>query len=449
MKDKELEKLREKINEVDDQIFDLLTERGNVVSEIGKHKDAKKTVVDLDREQTILNRLLKKTSGEYSKDTIIRIWRELFQASSKLQTKNISPIQTKRSIENIKIYTGGKSSVPGKNNIIKLSSNESSLGPSPNIAKKINYNEIESRMHRYPEIDGASLREKIATLHSIDQNRIVLGCGSDEILLFAALAFCQDGDEIIQAEHGFEMYPIITKIVGATSKFAKEDKDYKVNINSICDKITESTKLIYLANPNNPTGSYLNRNEIVKLLKKIPKNIILVLDGAYAEYVLEEDFDKGFSLAEEFENIIITRTFSKSYGLAGLRIGWCYSSSIVSLILNQVKGPFNTSLFSQELAIAALKDQEHISRVVKNNIEVKNWFEKELEKLNIKTLYSVTNFSFLEITENKANIIAKHLMNDGIVVRQLNSYNLPHCLRITIGTKEEMKTTINSFKKIL
>ena len=166
-------------------------------------------------------------------------------------------------------------------------------------------------------------------------------------------------------------------------------------------------------------------------------------------YFITDTFDKGFSLAEEFENIIITRTFSKSYGLAGLRIGWCYSSSIVSLILNQVKGPFNTSLFSQEVAIAALKDQEHILSVAKNNIEVKNWFEKELEKINIKTLLSLANFSFLEITENKANIIAKHLMNDGIVVRQLNSYNLPHCLRITIGTKEEMKTTINSFKKIL
>ena len=225
-------------------------------------------------------------------------------------------------------------------------------------------------MHRYPEISGLTLREEIAKLNNIDSHRIVLGCGSDETLLFAALSFCKDGDEIIQAEHGFEMYPIIAKIVGATSKYAKEDSQYQVSAQSICDQVTEATKLIYLANPNNPTGTYLKRSEIVKLMQSLPKQVVLVLDGAYTEYVLEKDFDKGFSLTEEFENIILTRTFSKSYGLAGLRIGWCYASSYVASILNKVKGPFNTTFISQEIAIAALKDQNHINRVANINFEV-------------------------------------------------------------------------------
>jgi len=449
MTDNKLEKLRKNINDVDDRILDLLAQRAAIVSDIGKHKDINKTVVDLDREQTILNRLLHKTSGEYPKDTIIRIWRELFQASSKLQMSSESHIQTKRSIDGIKIYTGGKSSAIGKSNIIKLSSNESSLGSSSSISEIINLKDITNSLHRYPEISGLTLRKEIAKLHNIDPHRIILGCGSDENLLFAALSFCKDGDEIIQAEHGFEMYPIIAKIVGATSKYAKEDSQYQVSIKSICDQITEATKLIYLANQNNPTGTYLNRSDTVKLMQSLPKQVVVVLDGAYTEYVMEKDFDKGFSLSDEFENIILTRTFSKSYGLAGLRIGWCYASPKVASILNKVKGPFNTTYVSQKIAIAALKDQDHINRVVKKNYEVKKWFENELQYLNIQTRPSVANFSFVESTRDTAKKIANHLLENGIIVRQLDSYNLPHCLRITIGTKTEMETTINSLKKLI
>ena len=449
MIDKKLEELRQKINDVDDKILDLLAQRSDVVSEIGKHKDTTQQVVDLDREQTILNRLLNKTKGEYSKDTIIRIWRELFQASTKLQISSDTHIQTKRSIDSIKVYTGGKASVPGKSNIIKLSSNENSLGSSSNITEIGNLKKITNSLNRYPEISGLTLRKEIAKLHNIDHNRIVLGCGSDENLLFAALSFCKDGDEIIQAEHGFEMYPIIAKIVGATSKYAKEDSTYQVSIESIYDQLTEATKLIYLANPNNPTGTYLKRSEIVKLMQSLPKQVVVVLDGAYAEYVIEKDYDKGFSLVDEFDNIIITRTFSKSYGLAGLRIGWCYASSYVASILNKVKGPFNTTFISQEIAIEALKDQDHINRVANINIEVKKWFENELKNLKIKTRPSFANFSFIESTLDQAEKIANHLLEHGILVRQLNSYNLPHCLRITIGTKTEMEMTINSLKKLI
>ena len=447
MKNEELEALREKINLIDDDILTLLSNRSEIVLQIGKHKNEEK-VVDLDREQKVLNRLLAKSKGLYSKDTIVRLWREIFQSSEKLQKITDSHIQSKRSIENINIYKGGKSSVTGKDNIIKLSSNENSYGPSPKVLNYINKSKTLINSHRYPSIDGIELREKIAITHNLDASRIILGCGSDETLLFAALAFCQDGDEIVHAKHGFEMYSIITKIVGATSKLIEENTNYTIDVSAILKQVTPSTKIIYLANPNNPTGTYLSRTEIVNLLNKLPKHILLVLDGAYAEYVIKDDYDSGFSLTEEFENIIMTRTFSKVYGLAALRIGWCYSSEKVANILNKVKGPFNTQTISQEIAMLALDDKEYLREVVNNNYKVKKWFEDELKKMDIKCGSSEGNFSFIQTSESKAREISTQLTNDGIIIRQLDSYGLPNCLRITIGTQQEMIATIESLKKI-
>ncbi len=446
MDNKKLDVLRNNINLLDDKILDLLKERAEIVTEIGAQKKSYTDVVDYEREQKVLGRILQKTKAKYSKDSIVRIWREIFQASTKLQEKDKSIIDVKRSINLINIYKGGKSSISGKNNIIKLSSNESSYGPSPKVLEKINLQETLSNSHRYPNIDGAKLRDKLASINNLNANQIVLGCGSDETLLFTALAFCQDGDEIIHAQHGFEMYSIITKIVGATSKLVKEDENFKVTVTSILDEVTPSTKIIYLANPNNPTGTYLTRNQIIDILDKLPKSIILVLDGAYAEYVTKEDYDSSFSLVDQFENVIITRTFSKAYGLAGIRLGWCYSSEKVASILNKVKGPFNTQSLSQEMAIIALDDKEYLSKVIKSNRDTKSWFESELEKIKIKTRPSEGNFSFVEMSDEEAKKIFAHLVNSGIIVRQLDSYGLPNCLRITIGTREEMEATINSLK---
>ena len=448
MDNKKLETLRGDINSLDDKILDLLKQRAEIVTEIGEQKKSKIDIVDIKREQKVLDRLLENSQIKDSKDSIVRIWREIFQASTKLQENNSPLINTKRSINSINIYKGGKSSVTGKDNIIKLSSNENSYGPSPKVLDHINKSETLLNSHRYPSIDGIELREKIAITHNLDVNRIILGCGSDETLLFAALAFCQDGDEIIHAKHGFEMYSIITKIVGATSKLIEENKNYTIDVSAILKQVTPSTKIIYLANPNNPTGTYLSRTAIVNLLNKLPKHIVVVLDGAYAEYVIKDDYDSGFSLTEEFENIIMTRTFSKVYGLAALRIGWCYSSEKVANILNKVKGPFNTQTISQEIAMLALEDKEYLKEVVDNNHKVKKWCEGELKKIDIQCGASEGNFSFIQSSEKKAREISAHLTNEGIIVRQLDSYGLPNCLRITIGTKEEMIATIESLKKI-
>jgi len=448
MDNKKLETLRGDINSLDDQILDLLKQRAEIVTEIGEQKKSKIDIVDIKREQKVLDRLLENSQIKYSKDSIVRIWREIFQASTKLQENNSPLINTKRSINSINIYKGGKSSVTGKDNIIKLSSNENSYGPSPKVLDHMNKSETLLNSHRYPSIDGIELREKIAITHNLEVNRIILGCGSDETLLFAALAFCQDGDEIIHAKHGFEMYSIITKIVGATSKLIEENTNYTIDVSAILKQVTPSTKIIYLANPNNPTGTYLSRTAIVNLLNKLPKHIVVVLDGAYAEYVIKDDYDSGFSLTEEFDNIIMTRTFSKVYGLAALRIGWCYSSEKVANILNKVKGPFNTQTISQEIAMLALEDKEYLKEVVDNNHKVKKWFEGELKKIDIQCGASEGNFSFIQSSEKKAKEISAHLTNEGIIVRQLDSYGLPNCLRITIGTKEEMIATIESLKKI-
>ena len=273
MSDIEIKKLRDQINKLDDDLLKILDSRAQVVIEIGKLKDQTKSVVDENREKAVLDRILSLSKGSYSKDSIIRIWRELFEASSKLQINLSSAISTKRSIANIDIYKGGESKIKGVSKVIKLSSNENPYGPSKNIENKINA----KNLNRYPEINGDELRKELANFHNIKSNQIILGCGSDETLLFAALSFCQFGDEVIHSDYGFEMYPIITKIVGAVSKIVKEI-DYKISIKTIIEEISPATKLIYIANPNNPTGSYLTKKEIRELMNQVPKTVGFLLD---------------------------------------------------------------------------------------------------------------------------------------------------------------------------
>ncbi len=447
MKNKELEALRNNINLIDDEILKLLSNRSEIVSQIGKHKN-EELIVDLDREQKILDRLIEKSKGLYPKDTIVRLWREIFQSSEKLQKVTNSYIHSKRSIENIKLYKGGKSTLDIEKKIIKLSSNENPYGPSPKIIEVLESNNLKKNLNRYPEIDGSTLRAVISKKFSLNQDRIILGSGSDEVLLFAALAFCHDGDEVLHATHGFEMYSIVSKVVGAVPKIIKEDQNFNLNVNSIMQNINDSTKVIYIASPNNPTGTYLPRDQIVKLMQNISKNIIVVIDGAYVEYVEKEDYDKGFSLSDQFDNIILTRTFSKTYGLAALRIGWCYTSQRVADIIKKIKPPFNTTSISQDLAIIALEDTKYIDKIIKLNSDIKTWFENELKNLNIKIRTTEGNFTLIETSIEGANKISNHLEKDGIIIRRLDSYGLSNFLRISIGTKDEMEQTINSLKKL-
>ena len=450
MINKNIKNLRKKIDDIDNQLLELIIKRSKVVEKIGKNKDASKKIVDLNRENKILNRLIKLHSGKYPKDSIIRLWREIFFSSVKLQISNKRILHPKRNIDSIKLYKGGLSKISGKRKIIKLSSNESPFGASK---KAINsYKKTSSILSRYPELTAESLQIEIGKKFKLNPEQIICGTGSDEVLIFCALAFCSPGDEIIHARHGFEMYPIITKYTGAESVIASEI-DYKVSINSILDNISQATKLIFIANPNNPTGTYLKKSELEFLISKVPKNIIVVIDTAYAEFADAKDYDKSFKFADKYNNILITRTFSKAYSLAGLRLGWGYASKELIQILKKLRPPFNITPGAIAAGIEALKDKKHLKKVVKHNNSIKNWLINELNKFGFKAYKTQSNFVFVLIPEKKgqsASIINEYLISKGIAVRFLRSYGIENGLRITIGTKTEIKKlifTLNEFYK--
>ena len=449
MKDKNIKLLRNEIDSIDDKLMKLIIERSLVVEKIGNFKDSNKNVVDKNRENEVLKRLLNEHKGNFPKDSIVRLWREIFYGSTKIQLNNQNNLSPKRGIDSINLYKGGTSKIPGKQNIIKLSSNESPFGPSPKAL--IAYEKTSSKLSRYPELTAESLQIVIAEKFGLEPDRIICGTGSDEVLIFAALAFCSPGDEVIHAKHGFEMYPIVVKYAGAESVLASE-VDYKISTKSILDNINEATKLIYIANPNNPTSTYLNKSELKSLIKSIPKNIVVVIDAAYAEYADAQDYDKSFDLANEYNNVLITRTFSKAYSLAGLRLGWGYASKILIETIKKLRPPFNITPGAIAAGIAALKDNEHLNQVVKHNTTIKSWFIKEINNLGFVAYETQANFIFVIIPEKKnqnAQLINNYLLSNGIAVRFLASYGLSNALRITIGKKEELEKTLLILKRFL
>ena len=338
----------------------------------------------------------------------------------------------------IENYVPGKAAIDGKK-AVKLSSNENALGASPLAVEA--YKKHASELFRYADGSCTLLREKLAEKNKIDASRIVCGAGSDEIIAFLASAFAGIGDEIIYSEHGFLMYPISAKRVGARAVKVKEE-NLRADVDAIIAATTPKTKIIFIANPNNPTGSYLNCGEIEKLINNTPKNVLIVLDHAYEEFVTAADYPNAIKLVSQNENVVVTRTFSKIYGLASLRIGWCYSSSYIAEILNKVRGPFNVGGPAQVAATAALDDEEFLLRSKNHN---KKWLEILFRELSddefadkkIIAHPSVGNFILLDFVsvENCKTFNQKFLQN-GIVLREMGGYGLPHCLRATIGTEE-------------
>ena len=451
MQEKNLKLLRSEIDTIDNQLLKLLIQRSLIVENIGIIKKSSDKVVDKSRESEIISRLLDLHKGNFAKDSIVRIWREIFHTSANIQLKKNNVLKPKRGIDSLKLYKGGTSKISGINKVIKLSSNESPFGPSTKVIEA--YKKISDKLSRYPELTADSLQLAIANKHNLNSDQIICGTGSDEILIFTVLTFCSPGDEIIHAQHGFEMYPIITKYAGAESILASEI-DYKININSIIDKISNSTKIIFIANPNNPTSTYLNKDELRLLMKKIPSNIVVVIDTAYAEFADAHDYDKTFSLADEYHNVIITRTFSKAYSLAGLRLGWGFASKSLISMIKKLRPPFNLPPGAIAAGIAALNDEKHLEKVVNHNSNIKSWFIDELNNLGFKAYTTQANFIFVIIPEKKnqnASLVNDHLLSRGIAVRYLLSYGLGNALRITLGTKEELNLTIkalNEFVKI-
>ena len=341
-------------------------------------------------------------------------------------------------------YVPGKAKISGKK-VTKLSSNENALGSSPKAIAT--YQNHIGDVVRYADGACTALREALAAKNNIAAEQIVCGAGSDEILAFLTSAFAGVEDEVIYSEFGFLMYPISAKRVGAKAIKVKE-KNLKADVDAILAAITAKTKIIFIANPNNPTGSYLNEAEIRKLINGAPQNVLIVLDHAYEEFVEEADYPNAIALVNEFENVVATRTFSKIYGLASLRIGWCYSSNYIAEVLNKIRGPFNVGGPAQVAAIAALQDDEFFAASKAHN---KKWlkilFEEFAKISHIKAHPSIANFILLDFGNveacQKAN---QKLLENGFILREMAGYGLPNCLRLTIGIEAENRQVLEILK---
>ena len=336
-------------------------------------------------------------------------------------------IQPQPGIMEIALYEGGKGGSAA--NIVKLSSNENPFGPSDRAKEA--FGRSVHQIHRYPTTDHAALRAAIASVHGLDSGRVICGVGSDEIIHFLCQAYVGPKDEVVFTEHGFLMYRISTMAAGGVPVEVAE-RDRTTDVDAILRACTRRTKLVFIANPNNPTGTMISAAEVARLADGMPKQAILVLDGAYAEYV--EGFDGGLSLIEARSNVVMTRTFSKVYGLGGLRVGWGYGPKPIIDVLNRIRGPFNLSNTQLETAEAAVLDQDHITRCRADNTRMRHWLALALAELGIPSDTSMTNFILARFaSQDEAEACDAFLQTQGLIVRRVASYKLPQCLRITVG----------------
>jgi histidinol-phosphate aminotransferase len=349
----------------------------------------------------------------------------------------------------IEAYVPGKSSAPGVAKVFKLSSNETPLGPSPNAIAA--YQEIGKHLEDYPDGSASDLREAIGRVFGLDPARIVCGAGSDDLLNLLARAYLRDGDEAIHATHGFLVYPIATLAAGATPVVAPE-KDYTVDVDEILKQVTPKTKMVFLANPNNPTGTYIPFDEVRRLHKGLPPNVLFVIDAAYAEYVRRNDYEAGIELVATSENVVMTRTFSKIHGLAALRLGWMYGPAHVVDAINRVRGPFNVNAPAIAAGIAAIEDSPHQERAREHNTKWLEWLTEEIAKLGLKVTPSVANFVLIHFPEQKgrtAKDADAFLTRRGLVLRQVGAYKLPNALRMSVGSEEANRLVVKALADFL
>ena len=349
----------------------------------------------------------------------------------------------------IEAYKPGKSKIKKLKKIVKLSANESALGMSPKAIKVISDKKL--NLERYPDGKSETLRKEISKKYKCNSDKIICGAGSDEVIQMICQLFLKPKDEAVVPQYSFLMYRIYAKIVGAKVLFAKEIK-FKVSSAEILKKVTKKTKIVFLANPNNPTGTYLTKKEILELRKKLNKNILLVVDDAYAEYMKNRDYKSGLDLFKNQNNVFVLRTFSKIFGLASLRVGWGYGSKKIIDALNVIKAPFNVSHLAQLAATESLKDKKFIERSVRHNLYFAKRIKIYLEKLNIFSNSISANFLLLDFEKCKftAKYFYEQLKRKGIIVRSTEEgYHIKNKLRLTIGSKSENLAFINAAKKIL
>jgi len=343
----------------------------------------------------------------------------------------------------IDLYVGGKSTLAGRVDVLKLSSNENPLGPPPCAITALT--EAAWGTHLYPSTDHAALRLAIGEVWGLEPDRIICGVGSDEVLQFITQAFAGPGDEIIHTEHGFSLYPILTHMAGATPVRVPET-DRLVSVDAILAAVTDRTRIVLLTNPGNPTGTILPDTELVRLADRLPPRVVLVIDAAYTEYA--DHYDGGAALATERPNVLMTRTFSKIFGLGGLRIGWGYGSKKLINVLNRLKQPFNLSVVQLAAAEAAVRDHQWVQSCAELNANQRARLIASLRQLGIETDASQTNFVLARFADSvEADIADAALQADGILVRRVAGYGFPEGLRITVGDAAATGRVIEALTK--
>jgi histidinol-phosphate aminotransferase len=338
-------------------------------------------------------------------------------------------------------YIGGESELPGINRTIKLSSNEGAFGVPPGARAAIH--RVAEDAFRYPDGGADALREAIGRRWGLDPARIVCGAGSDDLIYQFCLAYGGPGRDIVMSAHGFAIYFIAGTYAG--SRVIKvPERHLTTDVDAMLAAVSPATRLMFLANPNNPTGSMLPHDEVARLRAELPPEVLLVIDSAYAEYVTRPDYDPGIKLVDATDNTVMTRTFSKVFGLGGMRIGWCYAPPDVVDVLNRVRGPFNVSVAGQAAAIAALAEPGWVEKVRDHNAEWRPKLAAGLQAAGIKVWPSEGNFVLADFgTPEKAEAADAALRQGGIIVRGVRGYGLPHCLRITVGLADEVQAVID------
>jgi histidinol-phosphate aminotransferase len=347
-------------------------------------------------------------------------------------------------------YTPGKSPVaePGRK-VFKLSANETPFGPSPKAKEA--FARVATHLEDYPEGTSRVLREAIGRAYGLDPDRIICGAGSDEILNMLANTYLSHGDEAISSAHGFLVYPIVTMANGAKNVVAPEN-DFTADIDAMLKLVSPRTKIVWLANPNNPTGTYLPFDEIKRLRAGLPDHVLLVLDAAYCDYVSRNDYEMGLELVATTENTVLTHTFSKIHGLAALRIGWLFGPAHVIDAVNRIRGPFNVSAPAMLAAVAALEDTAHQQMSKVFTEKWRNWLTEEITKLGLKVTPSVANFVLIHFPTTKGKTAAEadaFLTSRGLVLRGLNNYGLPNSLRMSLGTEEANRLVVDGLRDFM
>ncbi|MGU3496481.1 histidinol-phosphate transaminase [Xanthobacteraceae bacterium A53D] len=350
----------------------------------------------------------------------------------------------------ISAYVPGKSHAPGVEKVFKLSSNETPLGASP--AAIAAYQAAGANLQDYPDGSSSALREAIGKAQGIDPARIICGAGSDEILNLVAHTFVGAGDEVVFSAHGFLVYKIATLAAGGTPIAVPETDDLVADVDAMIAAVTPRTRVLFLANPNNPTGTYLPFAQVRRLHAALPPNVLLVLDAAYSEYVRKNDYENGLEMALSCDNVLMARTFSKIHGLAALRIGWGVASAAIIDALNRVRGPFNMNAPAIAAGAAAILDTAHVERSVAHNEQWLPWLASEFSALGLKVTPSVGNFLLIHFPAapgRTAKEADAFLTKRGIILRSVASYGLPDALRMTVGSEEANRLTVKAIADFL